>query len=43
MRKKEKGDFRKNPNKVDTSMGRKYLEQGKVVILERRFYDNSGK
>ena len=41
--KRKKGDLRKNPDKVDTSMGRKYLEQGRVVILEQRFYDNSGK
>lgn len=43
MAKKQKGDLRKNPDKIDTSMGRKYLEQGRVVILEQRFYDNSGK
>ena len=40
---KQKGDLRKNPNVVDTSMGRKYLEEGRVVILESRFYDNDGK
>ena len=40
---KEKEDLRKNPNVVDTSMGRRYLEEGRVVILEQRFYDNSGK
>ena len=40
---KQKGDLRKNPNVVDTSMGRKYLEMGRVVILESRFYDNSEK
>ena len=41
--KKEKEDFRKNPSVVDTSMGRKYLEEGRVVILENRFYDNTNK
>ena len=41
--KKEKEDFRKNPDKVDTSMGKKYLKMGRVVILESRFYDNSNK
>ena len=40
---KEKEDLRKNPNVVDTSMGRYYLEMGRVVILESRFYDNSNK
>ena len=40
---KEKEDLRKNPNVVDTSMGRRYLEEGRVVILESRFYDNSNK
>ena len=40
---KEKDDLRKNPDKIDTSMGRKYLEEGRVVILESRFYDNSNK
>ena len=40
---KEKEDIRKNPNVVDTSMGRKYLEEGRVVILENKFYDNSNK
>ena len=40
---KQKGDLRKNPNVVDTSMGRKYLEMGRVVVLESRFYDNSKK
>ena len=43
MEKKEKEDFRKNPNKVDTSMGKKYLEEGRVIILESRFYDNTNK
>jgi len=40
---KKKDDLRKNPNKVDTSMGKKYLEEGRVVILKNRFYDNSYK
>ena len=40
---KKKEDLRKNPNVIDTSMGRKYLEMGRVVVLESRFYDNSGK
>lgn len=40
---KEKEDLRKNPNVVDTSMGRKYLEEGRVVILEKKFYDNRNK
>ena len=38
-----KDDLRKNPNVVDTSMGKKYLEEGRVVILESRFYDNTNK
>ena len=41
--KKQKEDLMKNPDKVDTSMGRRYLEMGRVVILESRFYDNSNK
>ncbi len=40
---KKKEDLRKNPNVVDTSMGSYYLEMGRVVVLENRFYDNSGK
>ena len=41
---KKKEDLRENPIQgVDTSMGKKYLEMGRVVILESRFYDNSGK
>ena len=40
---KEKEDLRKNPDIVDTSMGRKYLEMGRVVVLESRFYDNTNK
>ena len=40
---KRKKDLRKNPDIVDTSMGRKYLEMGRVVILEQRFYDNTNK
>ena len=35
--KKEKEDLRKNPSVVDTSMGRKYLEEGRVVVLETGF------
>ena len=41
--KKEKEDLRKNPSVIDTSMGKKYLEMGRVVILENRFYDNRNK
>ena len=41
--KKEKEDLRKNPDKIDTSMGKKYLKEGRVVILENRFYNNSNK
>ena len=40
---KRKKDLSKNPNVVDTSMGKKYLEMGRVVVLESRFYDNSDK
>lgn len=40
---KKKEDFRKNPNVVDTSMGKKYLKMKRVVMLENRFYDNSEK
>ena len=40
---KKKEDLRRNPNVVDTSMGKKYLEEGRVVILEKRFYDNTNK
>ena len=40
---KKKDDLRKNPDKIDTSMGKKYLEEGRVVILENRFYDNTNK
>ena len=40
---KKKEDLRKNPSVVDTSMGKKYLEMGRVVVLESRFYDNSEK
>ena len=39
MAKKEKDDLRKNPDKIDTSMGRYYLEMGRVVVLENRFYE----
>lgn len=38
---KTKDDLNKNPEKIDTSMGKKYLEMGRVVILENRFYDNN--
>ena len=37
---KKKEDLRENPDKIDTSMGKKYLEEGRVVVLENRFYDN---
>ena len=40
---KKKKDLRKNPDIVDTSMGKKYLKEGRVVVLESRFYDNSNK
>lgn len=40
---KKKKDLRRNPDKIDTSMGKKYLKMGRVVILEQRFYDNSNK
>ena len=40
---KRKEDLRKNPSVIDTSMGRNYLEMGRVVVLESRFYDNSEK
>ena len=40
---KKKEDLRKNPSVIDTSMGRKYLKMGRVVVLESRFYDNRGK
>ena len=32
---KEKPDLSKNPDKVDTSVGRILLESGKVKILKR--------
>ena len=35
MGKKEKEDLRKNPDKVDTSMGEKYLKEGRVVIIKK--------
>lgn len=41
--KKKKPDLAKNSGEVDTSMGKKYLEMGRVVILESRFYDNTNK
>lgn len=31
---KEKEDLRKNPEKVNTEIGRKYLEEGRVKILK---------
>lgn len=40
---RSKEDLRKNPDVIDTSMGKKYLKMGRVVILESRFYDNSNK
>ena len=40
---RSKEDLRKNPDFIDTSMGKKYLKMGRVVILENRFYDNSNK
>lgn len=40
---KTKDDLNKNPEKIDTSMGKKYLEMGRVVILENKFYDNTNK
>ena len=40
---KSKTDTRKNPDFIDTSMGKKYLKMGRVVILENKFYDNSNK
>lgn len=41
--KKKKPDMARNSGEVDTSMGKKYLEEGRVVILENRFYDNMNK
>ncbi len=32
---KKKDDLRKNPDKVDTSVGRILLESGKVKILKK--------
>jgi hypothetical protein len=40
---KKKDDLRKNPDKIDTSMGKKYLEEGRVGVLENKFYDNANK
>ena len=34
--KKKKADLRKNENKVDTSMGKYYLQQGRVKILNNK-------
>ena len=34
--KRQKADLRKNEGKVDTSMGKYYLEQGKVKILNNK-------
>ncbi|MDD4438326.1 MAG: hypothetical protein PHS04_09860 [Tissierellia bacterium] len=33
---KKKEDFNKNPEKVDTTMGKKYLKQGRVKNLNKR-------
>ena len=32
---KVKDDLNKNPDKIDTSIGRAYLEHGKVKILKK--------
>lgn len=32
---KVKDDLNKNPDKIDTSIGRAYLEEGKVKILKK--------
>ena len=40
---KKKDDLRENPDTIDTSMGRKYLEMGRVVILGNRVCDNTNK
>lgn len=40
---RSKEDLRNNPACIDTSMGKKYLKEGRVVMLENRFYDNSEK
>ena len=41
---KKKEDLRENPIQgVDTSMGKKYLEMGRVVILDKKFDDNRNK
>ena len=32
---KKKPDLSKNPDKVDTSKGREYLEQGRVKYLKK--------
>ena len=34
--KKQKADLRKNEGQIDTSMGKYYLEQGKVKILNNK-------
>ena len=34
--KKQKADLRKNEGQVDTSMGKYYLEKGKVKILNNK-------
>lgn len=36
-------NFGIEPDVIDTSMGKKYLKMGRVVILESKFYDNSNK
>ncbi len=33
---KKKDDLRKNPDKIDTSMGRYYLEIGRVKIIDKQ-------
>lgn len=32
---KDKDDLRKNPEKINTEIGRKYLKEGKVKILKK--------
>ncbi len=34
--KKQKADLRKNEGQIDTSMGKYYLEKGKVKILNNK-------
>lgn len=33
---KQKEDLRKNPDTVDTSMGKKFLKSGKVLFLSKK-------